>query len=315
MSQKNETLVLTLALIITLGILGGGYWWFTNKNTPISLNNTTQPDNSNNSEVSNPADNSGNNSVSETSSFPPPSSVPRGTTIRVDGSTSMVQINQGLKNAFELQFPGTVVTTQAAGTNGGIQNLLGGNADIAAISRPLTPQETQQGLVSIAVSQDAIAVMVGINNPFRRGLTQTQILDIFTGKITNWAELGGENTPIRVINRPPISGTHQAFQELVLKGQTFGNGANFTMMAQDATTPILQALNKDGISYATYAQVANQQTVRTIAVDGLTPEASNYPYQRKLSYVYKQPANEAVKAFLGFTTSPKGQDIISVITD
>jgi len=239
--------------------------------------------------------------------------VARGTTIKLDGSTSMVQINQGLKNAFEMQFPGTTINTQAGGTTTGIDNLIAGNVDIAAISRPLTPQETQQGLISIAVTQDAIALVVGTNNPFRKGLTQTQIVDIFTGKITNWSELGGTNAPIRVINRPIVSGTHQAFQELVLRGGVFGNGANFTQMTQDATTPILQALGNDGISYATYAQVADQQTVRNVAVDGLTPEASNYPYQRTLSYVYKEPANDGVKAFLGFVSSPKGQDTITNI--
>lgn len=306
MSQKNETLVLSLAFLITVGILGGGYWWFTNKNNPIFQNNTTNTNN--NTEITpNPTNNN------QSSSFPIPTNVPRGTTIKIDGSTSMVQINQGLKNAFELQFPGTSVLTQAGGTTTGINNLISQNVDIAAISRPLTSQETQQGLVAISVTQDQIALVVGINNPFRKGLTQTQIVDIFTGKITNWSEVGGANTPIKVINRPSVSGTNQAFQELVLRGSGFGNGGNFIQMAQDATTPILQALGNDGISYATYAQVANQQTVRTLAVEGLTPEASNYPYQRTLAYVYKEPANDGVKAFLGFVSSQKGQDTISNI--
>lgn len=56
-------------------------------------------------------------------------------------------------------------------------------------------------------------------------------------------------------------------------------------MERDATTPILRALGTDGISYATYAQVANQQTIRTVPVNGLTPEANNYPYQRILALV------------------------------
>lgn len=112
-----------------------------------------------------------------------------------------------------------------------------------------------------------------------------------------------------MINRPDISGTHQAFKEMVFKGGSFGNLPNIETLQRDATTPLLQALKKDGIGYATYTQVANQQTVRTVSIDGLTPEAPNYPYQRSLLYVYKQPPNPAVQAFLGYATSPQGQKI------
>ena len=66
----------------------------------------------------------------------------------------------------------------------------------------------------------------------------------------------------------------------------------------------------DGIGYATYAQVANQRTVRTVAVDGLTPEAANYPYQRTLAYVYQEPASPQVQAFLGYLASPQGKQAI-----
>ncbi|NES85163.1 MAG: phosphate ABC transporter substrate-binding protein, partial [Moorea sp. SIO2B7] len=95
------------------------------------------------------------------------------------------------------------------------------------------------------------------------------------------------------------------------QGEAFGTSSNIKMMEQDATTPILRALAKDGISYATYSQVANQRTVRTVAVDGLTPEAANYPYQRRLYYAYKQPASPVVKGFLGFVASPLGQQTLS----
>jgi phosphate transport system substrate-binding protein len=122
--------------------------------------------------------------------------------------------------------------------------------------------------------------------------------------------LGGKSGTIRVINRPSESGTRQIFQELVLKGEDFGNTSNIETLNRDATTPMLRALGTDGIGYATFSQVANQMTVRTVAVDGLTPEASSYPYQRLLFYVYREPANPGVKAFLGYFGSPKGQKIV-----
>lgn len=308
MSQKNETAVLILALLITAALLGGGFWWFTRK-SGVNLGGLTGENNNNpqnQPQATSPAISS---PATSNPSFALPTTVPSGTNVRIEGSTSMVQINQALKSAFEQQFLGTIVNTQAGGTDKGIQGLLAGNTDIAAISRPLTAQETTGGLVAVPVIKDAIAIVVGNENPFRKGLTQAQIVGIFQGQITNWSAIGGQPGTIRVINRPPISGTHQAFQELVLKGGQFGS--NITTLSEDATTPLLRALGKEGIGYATYAQVANQQTVRTVAIDGLTPEAPNYPYQRTLYYVYKQPASPQVQAFLGYVSSSQGQQAIA----
>lgn len=306
MSQKNETIPLLLALLITTGIIGVGYWWFTRK-SGFYLNNLPINQNSSPTSTQLPLPPS---PAALKSAFLAPTNVPSGTTVSIDGSTSMVQINQVLKNGFEQQFPGTKVITNAKGSGAGIQALLADNIDIAAISRPLTEQEQAQGLIAIPVDKDAIAIVVGDNNAFRKGLTQSQVIDIFQGKITNWSAVGGTTDTIRVINRPAISGTHQAFQELVLEGGNFGTTPNFITMERDATTPILQGLKTDGISYATFAQVANQRTVRTVAIDGLTPEAQNYPYERTLYYIYKNPPSSSVKAFLGYATSPLGQQLI-----
>jgi len=84
-------------------------------------------------------------------------------------------------------------------------------------------------------------------------------------------------------------------------------------MERDATTPILQALGKNGISYATNVQIADQQTVRSLEIDGLTPDAANYPFFRTLYYAYKNPATPAVKDFLGYAASPTGQQLIGAV--
>ncbi|QFS44266.1 phosphate ABC transporter substrate-binding protein [Nostoc sphaeroides] len=286
MSQKSAPPPIVFILIF-LALIGGGYWFFV-----ISPGNVTPS-------VNTPS--AGN------STFSPPSSVASGTTVRIDGSTSMVTINQNLKRAFERQFPGTNVVTSANGSQNGIADLIAGRADIAAVSRSLTAQEQSQGLMAVSVTKDAIALVVGKANPFNQGLTSAQVADIFQGKINNWSAVGGNSGTIRVINRPAISGTHQAFQEIVLKGANFGTTSNIATLPRDATTPLLQALGTDGIGYATFAQVANQQTVRFVPIDGLTPDASSYPYQRQLFYVYKNPASPGVQAFLGYATSPQGQ--------
>jgi phosphate transport system substrate-binding protein len=251
-----------------------------------------------------------NNTNANSVTFPLPANVASGTAIAIDGSTSMAQINKALKDSFQKSYPGTQVVISANGSDRGITSLLSGNVDIAALSRSLTQEERSKGLTAVPISQDSIAIVVGTSNPFRTGLKREHIAQIFQGKITNWEAVGGKPGTIRVIDRPTISGTNKTFQEIVLNGQPFGTGANFTRLDRDATTPLLQALKADGISYATFAQIANQSTVRTVAIDGLTPEASNYPFQRTLYYVYKDPPSDSVKAFLGYITSPKGKESI-----
>ncbi|MEQ9359624.1 phosphate ABC transporter substrate-binding protein [Coleofasciculus chthonoplastes] len=312
MSQKNETGTLIAALVITLVILAGGFWWFT-RQSGMNLGTLTGGENNSTQNPSPPTQpvNPGTPAANPNTAFAPPQTVPSGTIVRIAGSTSMVQINQALKQSFEQQFQGTTVETQAGGSDQGIRTLLTGGTDIAAISRPLISPEPSQGLVAVPVTKDAIAIVVGEANPFQRGLTQAEVQQIFQGQITNWSQVGDASKPIRVINRPPVSGTRQAFQELVLNGGQFGTASNIVTMQQDATTPILRELGNNGISYATYAQVADQQTVRTVPVDGLTPEAANYPYQRELYYVYKQPATPQVQAFLGYVGSPQGQGAIA----
>lgn len=300
MSQPKETAVLVLSLLITGGILGGGVWFFT-RNANVSSQPQSSP-----SLPSPPK-------PTDVTALAEPTQVAQGTQIKIDGSTSMVGINQALKNNFEQKFPGTSIQTDAKGTDKGILGILTGAIDVAAISRPLTAQEQAQGLAAIPIAKDAIAIVVGQENPFRKGLTQEQIKDIFQGKITNWSQVGGKDAPIKVVNRPAISGTYQTFQALVLGGENFGNTPNFTNLERDATTPLLQALGKNGIGYATYGQIINQQTVRAIAVEGLTPEASNYPYVRTLYYAYKNPLTPSVKDFLGYATSPTGQDAVDMV--
>ncbi|WP_333277797.1 MULTISPECIES: substrate-binding domain-containing protein [unclassified Microcoleus] len=123
----------------------------------------------------------------------------------------------------------------------------------------------------------------------------------------DWSKVGGPAGPIKVINRPEISGTHQTFKEQVLGGGSFGTGPNFSTLDRDPTTPLLQALGNNGIGYATFAQVVNQKTVRVVPVDAATPEAPNYRYQRQLYYAYKNPPSQAVKDFLGYATSDEGK--------
>lgn len=308
MAQKSGPPPIVFILLFLILAGGGVYWlWFRPKTAggPVMPNGNpaaTLPN------APSPPPNGGG--ALPNSAFPPPTTVPAGTIVRIDGSTSMVTINQHLKQGFERQFPGTRVATNAVGTAQGLQALAAGQIDLAAASRPLSPPEQSQGLVAVPITVDAIALVVGVNNPFTGSLTPEQVEGIFTGKIINWSQVGGPNAIIRVINRPAVSGTHQAFQEMVLRGQAFGTTPNITTLPRDATTPMLQALGVDGIGYATYDQVATQRTVRSVPINGVTPDSPSYAYQRTLYYVYKNPASPAVQAFLGYTLSPQGQQVM-----
>jgi phosphate transport system substrate-binding protein len=284
-------------IVAVLAFAGGGC---TTMPAPIGKANTKAPS----SPAAEPA------TPVPSAAFTPPASVPKGTTLRIDGSTSMVTMNQNLKGGFEKKFPGTTVSPKAQGSQKGLLAVLAGSIDMAAVSQPLTDEEQSQGLVAVPVATNAIAIVVGSANPFSGGLTKDQVEDIFEGRISNWSTVGGPMRTIRVFNRSPRSGTSQVFKELVLKENDFGQTPNIQTIAWEATTPLLQLLKTDGISYATYTDVANQPTARTVPIDGLIPEATNYPYKRTLYYVYKQPPSPAVQAFLGYATSPTGKQVM-----
>ncbi|MBE9186192.1 phosphate ABC transporter substrate-binding protein [Microcoleus sp. LEGE 07076] len=301
-------------ILLFLLLAGGGWFFFLNKPVSQDASNTPAPTPAGSGGANLPpvAPVVGGTSPVAISSFAIPASVPAGTAVRIDGSTSMVTINLNLKNGFQAKFPGTTVDTKANGSSKGIEDLVAGTADIAGISRFLTDREQAQGLAAVPVALDTIALVVGINNPFQGGLTSAQVQDIFKGTARDWSKVGGPAGEIKVINRPAVSGTHQTFKEQVLGGGEFGTGQNVTTLDRDATTPLLQALGNNGIGYATFAQVVNQKTVRVVLVDGATPDAPNYPYQRKLYYAYKNPPSQAVKDFLGYATSPDGQKAMLV---
>ena len=312
----NEGLVLGLTILITAGLAGGGYWFFS-KNNPTGLvglvtNNPEQPVINNN----NPEPAIAKDLVA---------SLPNPAVLTIDGSVTMVALVKRLQLAYaqvNLNVPTTygVPDGRPNGTNAGIKNLLEGRVLMAASSRPLKAQEIQSGLVGVPIARDALAVVVGVNNPFKGGLTMVQLRGIFQGKITNWSQVGGPDLPIRVINRANDSGTQTFFQDAVLLGDSFGaEGENFVTLERDETTPMLRALGSNGIGYSTVQQVANQRTVRIVAIDGILPtdvaatKSGLYPISRVVILVTKKDVSPAIKEFIELAISPTGQKIVEQV--
>jgi phosphate transport system substrate-binding protein len=314
MSQGKETIVLVLSMLITAGVAGGGYLYFSQQGKQVQSSTTSQsttPVNSNNPT---------NTSVSVINlNFE--TTLPNPSILSMDGSTTMVALVKDLRNAYSQINPNTPTTygipdRNPNGSSQGLKNLINDSVAIAATSRPLKPEEAETGIQLVPIAKDAIAIVIGINNPFKGGLTKDQVRDIYQGKITNWSEVGGTNLPIKVINRGLTSGTRQAFLDIVLAGQQFApDSTNFITWKQDETTAILRELGDNGISYATTTQVEKQEIVRILSINGVAPtdieaiKSGKYPISRSLFLAAKRTTSPVVKQFIEFALSPQGQQI------
>ena len=250
--------------------------------------------------------------ASSPTAFPLPTAVPTGTTVRIDGSSSMASANQALKQRFEAQFPGTSVTVGYGGTPSALQAVLDGKADIAAIGRVLTPQEKAQSLVAVPLSREKIAIVVGSNNPFNGSITDQQFAKIFRGEITDWSQIGGSSGKIRVLDRPEISDTRQALSNYpVFKTAPFTSGATTTRLSEDSTASLISQLGADGIGYTIANQARKASGLKVLLMHNRLPTDPRYPFSQPLVYVYKGTnPSPAIAAFLGYASAPTVQQAI-----
>ncbi|GAB4469587.1 MAG: hypothetical protein OHK0037_27880 [Elainellaceae cyanobacterium] len=234
--------------------------------------------------------------------------------VRIDGSPTMLPINQALKKYYEQEVAGSEVTIDASGTEAAIEKLIDGEIDLAAIARPLTRTEKAQGLKEIPISLEKIAVIVGKNNPFDGVLTVDQFAQIFRGEITDWSEVGGEPGAIRFIDRPRDSDTRLALGKYgILREGEVALGENVVQLEKDDTAEVIRLLGKDGISYAIASQLTNQTKARPVKIGVLQetlPEDAIYPYTVPRGYAYRD-GSAAIASFLGLAQGETGQSAIA----
>ena len=248
--------------------------------------------------------------------FPLPESVPAGTQVRISsGSDSTNQIAEALGSGFEAQYSGSSIeiagqeTTAAA-----LQDVLSGNADLAAINRPLTAAETAGGLIEVPVLREKIAIAVGQDNPFTQSLTVSQFAQIFRGEITDWSEVGGPAGPIRVVDRPDSSEIRQALRPYpAFATSDFTTGENAIQLTEDSTEALAAAIGSDGIGYAPVAQLENQPTLRALELHQTPPTDPQYPFSQPYSLVYAGGALREIADFLGYATGEPGQATLSQV--
>jgi phosphate transport system substrate-binding protein len=248
--------------------------------------------------------------------FALPKTVPSGTKVQIDGSNSMQAVNQGLKDRFQKQFPGTDITlpTSYQGSDAGVKAVETGKADLASIGRWITKAELDQGIAAKAIGRSKIAIIVKDNNPYKGNLTLKDFAKIYRGEVTDWSQLAsakGAKGKIKVIDRPDNSDTRRAFANYpVFQKGKLKTGSNAQKLTEDSTTAMVAKLDQEGIGYAPADQVKNIPGIRAITLHGTQPDNPKYPFSQPLVYAYKNKdgkVTDGAKAFLGYVSDPTGK--------
>jgi phosphate transport system substrate-binding protein len=230
------------------------------------------------------------------------------TQLSVTGSTTILPIAEVAADEFMVAHPGTRVLVSGVGSSAGIESVSNGTCDIGTSSRELAPTELSLGLVDTKIARDAIAVIVNPSNPVT-SLTTSQVADIFTGKTTNWDEVGGPDLAIGLVNRDEASGTRDAFSKLVLKGADFDPTAAVLPGTGQVRSVVAQA--PSAVGYISLGFV--DKTVKALIIDGVTPSEQtvkngDYPISRVLHFFTKGQPTGLAKSYIGFVLSAKFQD-------
>lgn len=233
-------------------------------------------------------------------------------TISISGSTSVGPLMEKIQEVYEAENQNVTLEIQQPGSGTGIKNAIEGVVEIGMSSRELKNDE-EGSVDATVIAYDGIALMVNPNN-LVKDITLEQVKEIYTGKITNWKDLGGNDAPIVVVSREEGSGTRDAFQEIVgykseelVKDATISDGSG----AVKATV----VGNENAIGFASFEYVDN--SVAALKVDGAEPNAENvkagaYKISRPFLLLTKEDTlTEAGKALIEYIKSDAGQEIVT----
>lgn len=246
-------------------------------------------------------------------------------TQRIKGSDTLLPFSQKAAELYMKNDIKATVTVTGGGSGVGISALLEGTTDIAQSSRKIKFDErkklSEKGhkIKEVIVAYDALAVIIHPSNKVKN-LTREQLEAIFTGKITNWKEVGGADMKIVPYSRETSSGTYEFFKEVVLQNRNYTNG----ILSMPATGAIVQSISqtKGGIGYIGLAYLNGSVKAVNISYDGgknfVEPTADNatkalYPVVRPLYYYYVLNQEAKVKPFIDYLLSQEGQALVDEI--
>ncbi len=235
--------------------------------------------------------------------------------ISLAGSTSMEKLCEALKESFMEQNPNVTVTVEYTGSGAGIESVTAGSVDIGDSSRALTDDEKANGIEENIVAIDGIAVITDKDNSVTE-LTSDDLKKIYTGEITNWNELGGNDEAIVVIGREAASGTRGAFEELL-------DIADQCKYAQelDSTGAVLAKVGSTPGAIGYVSLDVLDDTVTAMNLDGVEPTEENivagkYLLSRPFVMATKgkiDEQNDAVKAWFDYVNSDAGKEVIKSV--
>lgn len=245
--------------------------------------------------------------------------------ITVKGSDTMVILGQRWAEEYMKKNPGTSIQVTGGGSGTGISALINGTTDVCQASRAMKPTEKEKLRerystpgVEIPVAKDGLSVYVHSSNPLTE-LTMDQVKQIFTGKVTNWSELGGPDGKIIPYSRENSSGTYVFFKEHVLQN------ADFSPRAQNmpGTAAVVNAVGKEKFSIG-YGGAAYSKGIKILKIkkdaaspaitpDKATVQDGSYALSRPLFfYVRNKPAGD-IKSFVDFVLGAEGQGLVEKV--
>ena len=249
-------------------------------------------------------------------------------TVQIKGSDTMVNLGQSWAEKYMEENPGDFVAVTGGGSGTGFSSLVSGTCDCAMSSRNIKEKEialaNKRGVYpyEITVALDGLAVVVNPENPVDK-LTMDQLAGIFSGKLSNWKEIGGTDERIVVLSREVNSGTHVYFKEHVLrKGdkkskEEFSSGALMLSSSQAIADEV--AGNSAAIGYYGMGYISDKHKPVSIAKDTESPYVAptienviggSYPISRPLLMYTNGPPQGLIKKFIDFALSAEGQKIV-----
>jgi phosphate transport system substrate-binding protein len=243
---------------------------------------------------------------------------------KIKGSDTVLPLAQKEAEEYMKKNTKAQLTVTGGGSGVGFSALIDGTTDIAMASRKikmgekLKLTEGAKPFKEVIIAYDALAVVVNPKNKVSK-LTREQLENIFTGKIKNWKEVGGEDLTIVVYSRETSSGTYEFFKEHVLENKNYAS----TVLSMPATGAIIQSVSqtKGAIGYVGLAYVEKEVKAINISFDGKTFVAPNmanakshsYPVVRPLFFYYLNTKEKEVKPFVDFILSAGGQKIVQEV--
>ena len=239
--------------------------------------------------------------------------------ITVKGSDTMVILAQRWAEKYMTNHPEVSIQVTGGGSGTGISALINGTTDICDASRPMKQSEIKKlkerfGTtgVEIPCAKDGITIYLNQSNSVS-DLTIDQLKQIFTGKITNWNQVGGNDSKIVMYSRENNSGTYVFFKDNILGGQDYAPSCQNL----PGTAAVVNAVSKDvnGIGYGGHGY---SKGVKMCNVNGVEPNEKNigsgkYPISRSLFMYLRNRPSGAMKQYIDWILSKEGQKIVTEV--